>query len=100
MVRTATLVVSIVWLLCGSGASAAGSKCDSGVTKAAGKKVQCITGAIASGQSKGVPPSAKKVLACQNGFNKACTKAKGDGDCVHQTETCAQEEANAETSVS
>ncbi len=76
------------------------SKCDSGITKAAGKKVACKAGVTAGAQKKGGTPDSAKLAKCTDKFTKACSKAKAAGDCKVQTQTCAQIETEADSCVS
>ena len=78
---------------------ATGSKCDSGITKAAGKKVACKTAVNAKAQDKGGSPDSAKLTKCSDSFAKACAKAKSANDCVIHTEDCATAERNADTCV-
>jgi len=80
-------------------ALAAGSKCDSAITKAAVKKVSCKAGVNSSAQKKGTTPDSTKLQKCTDKFTKACSKAKSAGDCMVQTQTCAQIEAEADSCV-
>jgi hypothetical protein len=94
----AVLAVSLV--ASGSGtAQAAGSKCDAGITKAAGKKVYCKAKVNSTAQKKGTTPDSTKLAKCEDKFNKACTKAQASADCSAQTQTCAQIETEADTCV-
>ena len=53
----AMMIGATLSLLVGGNAFAAGpSKCDSGITKAAGKKVACKASVTASAQKKGTTP--------------------------------------------
>jgi len=73
------------------------SACDSGVTKAAGKKVACKDGVISKAQKSGGAPDPAKLTKCEAKFDKACQKAKAKGDCVAQQGTCAGVEASADS---
>ena len=86
-------------LTVGGYADAAGSKCDSGVTKAAGKKVYCKAKENSKAQKNGTTPDATKLTKCEDKFTKSCTKAKEAGDCVAQPQTCAQTEIEADACV-
>ena len=92
------LGLAVLFAMGASGnAFAQASACDSGITKAAGKKVACKDGVFSKAQKSGGVPDAAKLQKCQDKFNKACVKAQGKGDCVVQTGTCAQIEADADT---
>lgn len=78
-------------------ALAAGSKCDSGISKAAGKQVSCRCTVIAKGQAKALTPDATKLTACDTKFTTACGKAKAKNDCVVQVGTCAAKAAEGDT---
>ncbi len=84
----------------GSTAFAAASKCDSTITKAVGKKVACKASVNANAQKKGVSPDGAKLSKCTANFTKQCSKGKAAGDCIHQTQNCAQIEAEADSCVS
>ncbi len=86
-------------IMLGGTAGAAASKCDSGITKAAGKKVACKTGVIAAAQKKGTTPDATKLGKCTSKFSAACSKAKAAGDCMVHTESCGTTETHADTCV-
>jgi hypothetical protein len=86
-------------LMAGGVAFAAGSKCDSGVTKAAGRKVACKTSVIAQSQLKGTQPDPAKLKACETKFAAACSKAKAAADCEEQTKLCSETETDADTCV-
>jgi hypothetical protein len=73
------------------------SKCDSGITKAAGKKVACKDGVFSKAQKKGTAPDIEKLHKCEDKFTKACVKAKGAGDCNVQQGSCANIEATADS---
>src|SRR5512140_3905749 len=53
-------------------ALAAGSKCDSGVSKAVGKQVSCRCTVIAKGQAKALAPDVTKLAACDSKFLASC----------------------------
>jgi len=78
-------------------ALAAGSKCDSGVSKAVGKQVSCRCTVIAKGQLKAVAPDAAKLAKCDTKFVATCGKAKAKNDCVVQTGTCADKATEGDT---
>jgi hypothetical protein len=77
--------------------AAAGSKCDSGVSKAAGKQVSCRCTVIAKGQAKNLTPDATKLAACDTKFTNVCGKAKAKNDCVVQVGTCADKAAEGDS---
>jgi hypothetical protein len=93
------MVMAAVLSLMVGGSALAQSKCDSGVTKAAGKKAACKAGVNAKAQKKGTTPDAGKLVKCQDKFDKACNKAKNAGDCVTQLQTCSAVEAEVDTCV-
>ena len=71
--RTSLVAGFLALSLAGGGIALAQSKCDQGVSKAAGKKVKCKMDVIAKGQ---VTPDAVKLAKCEEKFDKACLKAK------------------------
>jgi hypothetical protein len=77
-------------------AQAAPSKCDSGITKAAGKKVYCKAKVNSTAQKKGTTPDSTKLTKCEDKFMQACAKAQAVADCSAQTQTCAQTELEAD----
>jgi hypothetical protein len=81
------------------GTALAQSKCDSGLTKAAGKKVACKAGVIAKAQGKGTTPDGAKLAKCEAKYLKACNKAVAKADCSGQTQNCAQIEAEVDACV-
>ena len=83
----------------GGFAQAAGSRCDSGITKAAGKKVDCKAKVNSTAQKKGTTPDSTKLGKCETKFTKSCTKAQAAGDCGVQTQSCAAIEAEADACV-
>ena len=97
--RTSIVAGFLALSLAGGGVALAQSKCDSGVSKAAGKKVKCKMYVIAKGQAKGTPPDAFKLAKCEEKFDKACLKAQARGDCASQTQPCAAIEAEADACV-
>jgi len=86
-------------LAMGGFAQAAASKCDSGITKAAGKKVDCKAKVISAAQKKGTTPDSLKLGKCETKFNSSCTKAQAAADCSAQTQPCAAIEAEADACV-
>ena len=97
MVRKLAIVAGLgVVLVTGGVASALPSKCDSGVTKAAGKKASCKAGVYAKAQAKDTAPDPAKLAKCEAKFAASCSKAKSRGDCIVQVKTCAQKEAQAD----
>jgi len=99
MRRIAIVAGLALGLAIGGTASAAGSKCDSAITKAAGKKVACKAGVNSTAQKKGEAPDSAKLAKCTDKFDKACTKAKMGTDCSAQSQSCAAIEAEADTCV-
>jgi len=100
MVRKLAIVAGLGFALVAGGvALGAGSKCDSGKTKATGKKISCKCGVHAKAQAKMTPPDPAKLAKCESKFVASCTKAQNANDCVLQTETCAQKEAAADACV-
>lgn len=81
------------------GVAHAQSKCDSAVTKAAGKKAACKAGVNANAQKKGTTPDSAKLAKCSAKFDKACNKAKTKGGCAAQSQTCAQIETKVDNCV-
>ena len=97
-----SLVVAIGFLalsLAGGGVSLAQSKCDQGISKAAGKKVYCKLKVIAKGQVKGEAADPIKLTKCEEKFDKACVKAQSKGDCAEQTQPCLAIELEADACV-
>ena len=95
----AAVIAAVLSLMVGGTALAQASKCDSGVTKAAGKKVACKAGVNSKAQKKGTSPDPAKLTKCEDKFNKACNKAKNAGDCVMQLQSCSAIETEADTCV-
>ena len=84
----------------GGMAFAAPSKCDSGITKANGKKCSCKASVIAKAQAKDLAPDAAKLAKCEAKFDKACNKAIAKGDCTGaQNTSCASNEAEVDACV-
>src|SRR6266850_5706119 len=83
------------------GVAHAQSKCDSAISKAAGKKTACKAGVIAKAQQKGTTPDAIKLGKCSSKFDKACMKAKGNtkSPCSVQSQSCAAIEAEVDSCV-
>jgi hypothetical protein len=76
------------------------SKCDSGITKAEGKKASCKAGVVSNAQKKGTDPDPAKLTKCEAKFDKSCQKAAGAGDCVVQSATgCTAAEAEVDACV-
>ena len=99
--RTIAISAMLISVLAAAPVFAAGpSKCDSGVTKAAGKKVSCKAGVNANAQKKGTTPDSVKLQKCTDKFTKACSKAKSAGDCMAQTQPCSAVELEADSCVS
>jgi len=94
----AAVVAAVLSLMVG-GTALAQSKCDSGVTKAAGKKVACKASVISKAQKKGTSPDPAKLTKCEDKFTKACNKAKSAGDCSAQLQSCTAIETEADTCV-
>jgi len=78
---------------------AAPSKCDSGITKAAGKKVYCKAKVNSTAQKKGTTPDGTKLTKCETKFSQSCAKAQAAGDCMTQTQPCAVVELEADVCV-
>jgi len=89
----------LAFAVASGGVALAQSKCDSGVTKAAGKKCACKAGIVAKAQGKGTTPDGTKLAKCEAKFLKACNKAKDKNDCVVQTGTCESVEAKVDACV-
>jgi hypothetical protein len=82
------------------GMAYAQSKCDSGITKANGKKCSCKASVIAKGQGKGTPADPAKLQKCEDKHLKACVKAIAKGDCTGaQSTTCSANEAEVDACV-
>jgi hypothetical protein len=92
--------IAIVALsLAASGVATADSKCDAGVTKAAGKKVACKANVIAKSQKTGDPVDNAKLSKCESKFLDKCAKEQARGDCIEQTQPCSAIEAEADACV-
>src|SRR5690242_16256631 len=97
---TAVALVSVLALCSiGPAESAAQSRCDAGITKAAGKKVLCKSKVYARAQHMGTAPDAAKLTQCENKFAAACAKAQAAGDCAQQIVDCANLETELDTCV-
>ena len=96
--RKLSIALAVMFAVGASGmaAFAAPSACDSGITKAAGKKVACKDGVFSKAQKSGSLPDLAKLQKCQDKFTKACVKAKAKLDCDVQQGTCASIEADAD----
>jgi hypothetical protein len=97
--RLLVIGAAVAFAVANGGVALAQSKCDAGITKAAGKKVACKAGVVAKGQQKGIAPNAAKLTQCETKFNKACTKAQTKGDCSAQTQSCAGTEADVDACI-
>jgi hypothetical protein len=86
-------IAAVVFLVGAPGRTFAGSVCDSGITKATGKKVLCECGANARAEARGTTPDYTK---CKSKFAAACSKAQSAGDCAYQTTSCAEKEAQVD----
>ena len=97
-----SFLVAIAFLalsLAGGGVAQAQSKCDSGISKAVGKKVYCKLKVIAKGQRYGQLPDPLKLTKCEQKFDQACLKAQGKGDCAQQNQPCLAIELEADACV-
>jgi hypothetical protein len=82
------------------GMAFAQSKCDSGITKANGKKCSCKASVYAKAQAKGLAPDPAKLTKCEDKHLKACNKAVARGDCTGAQNTdCASNEAEVDACV-
>jgi hypothetical protein len=99
MRRLVAIAAGILFLAGVSGAAFAQSKCDSKITKGAGKKCSCKAGVHAKAQAKGLAPDPAKLAKCEEKFNKACSKGQAAGDCVVQLGACASIEADVDACV-
>jgi hypothetical protein len=102
MRRELTAVVLVCALaVCSIGAaeSAAQSRCDAGITKAAGKKLLCKSKVHARAQRAGTEPDAGKLAQCEEKFAAACAKAQAAGDCAQQIVDCSRFETELDTCV-
>jgi hypothetical protein len=99
MRRLVAIAAGILFLAGVSGAAFAQSKCDSKITKAAGKKCSCKAGVIAKAQAKGLSPDPAKLAKCESKFDKACLKGQAAGDCVAQQGSCPSIEADVDACV-
>ena len=75
------------------------SKCDSTITKAAGKKVACKAGVVSKAQKSGGAPDATRLAKCEAKFAKPCGNGQAAGDCVVQTGSCAGIEGTVDACV-
>jgi hypothetical protein len=91
----------LAFAVASGGVALAQSKCDSAITKAAGKKAACKAGVNAKAQQKGGSPDPAKLAKCSAKFDKACTKAKGNtkSPCSAQSQSCAAIEAEVDSCV-
>src|SRR5207245_406001 len=92
-------IASFAFLAATAGAALAASKCDAGITKAAGKKEGCLCGVYAKSYAKDTPPDPTKLQKCTDKFSASCAKATSAADCSVQTQTCGQMETNADGDV-
>ena len=99
MRRLVAIAAGILFLAGASGAAFAQSKCDSGITKAQGKKCACKAGVYAKAQAKALAPDPAKLAKCEAKFDKACLKAQGRGDCQVQLGACPALEAEVDACV-
>src|SRR4029450_4730897 len=99
MRRLVAIAAGVLFLAGMSGAAFAQSKCDSKITKAAGKKCSCKAGVFAKAQGKGETPDPEKIAKCEERFNKAWLRGQDPGDCVAQQGTCAGIEADVDACV-
>ena len=98
--RLVAMGAMLAFAVANGGTALAQSKCDAGLTKAAGKKVACKAGVIAKGQGKGTTPDATKLSKCEAKYAKACGKALSKGDCSGaQATSCAANEAEVDACV-
>jgi hypothetical protein len=97
--RKLSIALAVLFSVGASGMAFAQSKCDSKITKAAGKKCSCKAGVFAKAQGKGETPDPAKITKCEEKFDKACLKAQGAGDCVAQQGSCASIEADVDACV-
>lgn len=97
--RLVAIGAMLAFAVATGGTALAQSKCDSGITKAAGKKVACKASVVAKGQAKGTAPDSIKLGKCEAKYTKACNKAQGKGDCSGQTQSCAAVEAEVDSCV-
>src|SRR5437762_1786638 len=84
------------FLAAAPGVALAASKCDAGVTKAAGKKEGCLCGVNAKSQAKNLTPDPAKSQKCKDKFSASCTKAQSAADCVFQTASCTSKETDVD----
>jgi hypothetical protein len=91
-----TIAAAVLFTFSASGMAFAASKCDSTITKAAGKKVACRDGVYSKAQKTMTAPDAAKLQKCTDKFTKACGKGQAAGDCMVQQGSCASIEAAAD----
>src|SRR5438034_4168134 len=86
----------LAFLAAAPGVALAASKCDAGITKAAGKKEGCLCGVYAKSQAKNLTPDPAKIQKCKDKFSASCAKAQSAADCVFQTASCASKETDVD----
>src|SRR5262245_47229471 len=69
--RTSLVAGFLALSLAGGGIALAQSRCDSGISKAAGRKVKCKMDVVARAQLRGVTPDAVKLAKCEHRFETA-----------------------------
>ena len=97
--RAFAIMAGLAFALAIGGTASAQSKCDAGITKAAGKKVFCKAKVNSKAQKNGTTPDAAKLTKCEDKFTKDCNKAQGQGDCQTQLQPCPLIEAEVDTCV-
>ena len=75
------------------------SRCDSMITKAAGKNVACEASVIAEAQKTGTAFDGGKLARCEAKFATACSNGHAAGDCVVQLGSCGSIETAANACV-
>src|SRR5438046_2878619 len=86
----------LAFLAAAPGVALAASKCDAGITKAAGKKEGCLCGVYAKSQAKNLTPDPAKIQKCKDKFSASCAKAQSAADCVFQTASCTSKETDVD----
>jgi hypothetical protein len=97
--RTLSIGVAAVVAVGAGNVAFAQSRCDSTITKAAGKKAACKAGVISKAQKSGGAPDATRLANCEAKFAKACGNGRAAGDCVVQSGSCAGIEATVDACV-
>ena len=93
------LGAGLVLLFTVADAARAQSNCDAAVTKAVAKKVSCKLKLFAVAYKSGRTVDAAKLAKCETKFTEKCGKARAEGDCEVQTQSCEEIGAEADAAV-